>query len=237
MMAERVLTLRELNRATLARQLLLERAALAPPDAVERLVAMQGQVSNAPYIGLWTRLQDFQRADLSRLLEQRQVVRASSLRGTLHLMSAEDYLHIHPILQPALSRNLHLFARQTPGFDMERFTALMRSYVQEQPHTAVELRARMEELYPGMGQPRIADSVRMHLALIQPSPSGLWGFTGKPTHTEATAWLGRPLAAPDGGSRRLVLRYLAAFGPASVQDIQTWSGVSRLQQTVDILRP
>ncbi|MGZ3584309.1 MAG: winged helix DNA-binding domain-containing protein, partial [Ktedonobacterales bacterium] len=237
MMAERVLTLRELNRATLARQLLLERAALAPPDAVERLVAMQGQVSNAPYIGLWTRLQDFQRADLSRLLEQRQVVRASSLRGTLHLMSAEDYLHIHPILQPALSRNLHLFARQTPGFDMERFTALMRSYVQEQPHTAVELRARMEELYPGMGQPRIADSVRMHLALIQPSPAGLWGFTGKPTHTEATAWLGRPLAAPDGGSRRLVLRYLAAFGPASVQDIQTWSGVSRLQQTVDILRP
>src|SRR5512147_3070532 len=117
MMAERVLTLRELNRATLARQFLLERASLAPLGTIERLVAMQGQVSNAPYIGLWARLRDFQRADLTRLLEQRQVVRASSLRGTLHLTSAEDYLQIHPILQPALSRNLHLFARQTPGFD------------------------------------------------------------------------------------------------------------------------
>ena len=236
-MAERVLTLRELNRATLARQLLLERASLAPLDAVERLVGMQGQVSNAPYIGLWTRLHDFQRADLTRLLEQRQVVRASSLRGTLHLISAEDYIHIHPILQPALSRNLQLFAQQTSGFDMERFTTLMRSFVQEQPRTAVELRAKLEGFYPGMGHQRIADSVRMHLALIQPPPAGIWGFTGKPTHTEATAWLGRPLAATDAGSRRLVLRYLAAFGPASVQDIQVWSGVSRLQQTVDILRP
>lgn len=236
-MAERILTLRELNRATLARQFLLERAALAPLDAVERLVGMQGQVSSAPYIGLWARLRDFQRADLTHLLEQRQIVRASSLRGTLHLLSAEDYLRIHPILQPALSRNLQLFARQTPHFDMERFTTHMRSYVREQPRTAVELRAKMEELYPGMGQQRIADSVRMRLALIQPPPAGTWGFTGKPTHTEATAWLGRPLAASDGGSRCLVLRYLAAFGPASVQDIQTWSGVSRLQQTLDTLRP
>lgn len=236
-MAERVLTLRELNRATLARQFLLERASLAPLGTIERLVAMQGQVSNAPYIGLWARLQDFQRADLTRLLEQRQVVRASSLRITLHLMSGEDYLHIHPLLQPTLSRTLQLFAQQAPGFDMARFTTLMRSYVQEQPRTAVELRVRMEELYPGMGQPRIADAVRMHLALIQLPPAGTWGFTGKPTHTEATTWLGRPLASSEGAQRRLVLRYLAAFGPASVQDIQTWSGVSRLQQTVDILRP
>lgn len=236
-MAERILTLRELNRATLARQFLLERASLAPLDALERLVALQGQVSNAPYIGLWIRLRDFQRSDLTRLLEQRQVVRASSLRITLHLLSAEDYLHIHPLLQPTLSRSLQIFAKQTPDFDMQRFTAQIRSYVQEQPRTSVELRARMEELYPGMGQHRIADAVRIHLALIQPPPAGTWGFTGKPTHTEATAWLGRPLAAPEGGVRRLVLRYLAAFGPASVQDMQIWSGLTRLQQAVDLLRP
>ena len=101
-MAERILTLRELNRATLARQLLLERVSLTPLEALEHLVALQGQVSNAPYVGLWTRLLAFRRADLSLLLEQRQVVRASSLRVTLHLLRAEDYLRIHPLLQPTL---------------------------------------------------------------------------------------------------------------------------------------
>ena len=94
-MPERTLSQRELNRATLARQLLLERSTVAPRAVLEHLVAMQGQVSNAPYIGLWTRLQDFQRADLATLIEQREVVRASSLRCTLHLLTADDYLSIH----------------------------------------------------------------------------------------------------------------------------------------------
>jgi uncharacterized protein YcaQ len=236
-MAERILTLRDLNRATLVRQLLLERANQPPLDAIKHLIALQGQVSNAPYIGLWSRLCDFQRADLTSLLEQRQVVRASSLRGTLHLLTAEDYLRIQPLLQPTLSQNLHLFARQTPSFDLERFTAAMRAYVQEQPRTAVELRAKMEELYPGMGQQRIADSVRMYLALIQPLPAGRWGFTGRPAHVEASAWLGRPLAETESGARLLIQRYLAAFGPASAQDIQAWSGLTRLQQAIESLRP
>lgn len=236
-MAQRILTLRELNRATLARQLLLERASLAPLDAIKRLVALQGQVSNAPYIGLWTRLHAFRRADLTTLLEQRQVVRASSLRITLHLLAAEDYLRIHPLLQPTLSRNLRLFARRTHGFDMERFSAFMRAYIQEQPRTAVELRAEMEELYPAMGQQQLSDAVRMHLALIQTLPAGTWGFTGRPAHIEATTWLGRPLADAEGGLHHLVLRYLAAFGPASVMDMQTWSGLTRLQLAVEALRP
>ncbi|MBV9227737.1 MAG: AlkZ family DNA glycosylase [Chloroflexi bacterium] len=236
MMVERILTLREMNRATLARQYLLERVSLSPLEIIKRLVALQGQVSNAPYIGLWTRLQAFEHAELTSLLESRQVVRASSLRGTLHIMAAEDYLLMQPILQPALSRNLHLFARQE-GFDMERFCAAIRAYIQEQPRTAVELRAKMEELYPGMGKQHIADSVRMHLALIQPIPAGLWGFTGRPVHIEASAWLGQPLASTEAGLHQLILRYLAAFGPASVQDLQTWSGVSRLKVAIEELRP
>src|SRR5258708_9539028 len=182
-MAERILTLRELNRATLARQFLLERANQSPLDAIKRLVALQGQVSNAPYIGLWTRLHSFQRDSLTALLESRQVVRASSLRITLHLMTAEDYVLIHPLLQPALSRKLHLFARQAESFDLDQFTAVMRAYIQQQPRTGVELRAKMEEFFPGMGKQQLADAVRMHLALIQPIPAGTWGFTGSPTHT------------------------------------------------------
>lgn len=236
-MIERTLSLRELNRATLARQFLLERASLAPLDAVKHLVALQGQVSNAPYIGLWTRLHSFQRAELTALLTSRQVVRASSLRGTLHILTAQDYLLFHPVLHPALSRHLQLFARQTEDFDVDRFCEAMRAYIQEQPRTGVELRAKMEEFSPGMGKQHIADAVRMHLALIQPLPAGTWGFTGKPTHIEASAWLGHPLAEPKADRQQLIVRYLAAFGPASVQDMQKWSGVTKLSSDLEALRP
>jgi hypothetical protein len=200
-------------------------------------VALQGQVSNAPYVGLWTRLHAFQRAELTALLTSRQVVRASSLRGTLHILTAQDYLLFHPILQPALSRHLHLFARQVEGFNLGRFCDAMRAYIQEQPRTGVELRAKMEELSPGMGKQQITDAVRMYLALIQPPPAGTWGFTGKPAHIEALVWLGRPLADPEAGRKQLITRYLSAFGPASVQDIQKWSGLTRLKPDIDVLRP
>jgi hypothetical protein len=237
-MEEHMLSERELNRATLARQHLLERSSLAPRALLEHLVAMQGQVSNAPYIGLWTRLQGFQRSDLSALLEHREVVRASSLRCTLHLMMAEDYLHIHSLLQPKFSRNLHIFASRTPGFDLAWFTTEMRSYIQEQPRTAAELRLRLAELYPGMGKPQIVDAIRIYLALVQTLPAGLWGFTGKPKHTEASSWLGHPVtAAEEGALQDLFLRYLAAFGPASVQDFQAWSGLSGVRPSLEVLRP
>ena len=175
-MAERTLNQRELNRATLARQLLLERSRLTPRAALEHLVAMQGQVSNAPYIGLWTRLHDFQRADLVALIERREVVRASSLRCTLHLLTADDYLSINPLLQPKFSRNLHIFASRTADFDLASFTAEMRAYIQARPRTAAEVRLRMAELYPEMGQPRVVDAVRIYLALVQTTPAGLWGL-------------------------------------------------------------
>jgi hypothetical protein len=237
-MAERTLSRRELNRATLARQLLLARSSLAPRAALEHLVAIQGQVSNAPYIGLWTRLQEFHRPELGALIEEKEVLRASSLRCTLHLLRAEDFLRIHPLLQPKFSRNLHIFAGRTPGFDMDWFTSQMRAYLQERPRTAAELRLKMAELYPGMGEPRIVDAVRIYLALIQTLPAGMWGFTGKPKHTEASSWLGRPMVpAEHGALRDLFLRYLAAFGPATTQDFQTWSGLSGVHGSLEVLRP
>src|SRR5260221_11022599 len=95
-MAERILTLRELNRAPLARQLLLERASIAPLAAIRQVACLQGQLANPPYMGLWSRLQAFQRADLTALLERREVVRTSMMRRTLHLTTAEDYLHFRP---------------------------------------------------------------------------------------------------------------------------------------------
>ncbi|BCL78117.1 AlkZ family DNA glycosylase [Ktedonobacteria bacterium brp13] len=236
-MAERILTLRELNRAILVRQCLVERTSRPALAVIKHLVALQGQVSNAPYIGMWTRLHSFQRAELTTLLESRQAVRASSLRGTLHIMTAEDYLLIHPLLQSVLNRNFMLFARQAKDFDMDRFIIAIRAYIQEQPRTNIELRTKMEELYPGMGKAQIFDAVRMHMALIQALPAGTWGFTGRPTHIEATAWLGRPLANQADGRQQLIRRYLAAFGPASTKDIQAWSGLTGLQRTIEALRP
>jgi len=238
-MTERILTLGELNRATLARQLLLERASFGPLEAIERLVGLQGQVHNAPYIGLWTRLQSFQRADLTRLLEHRQIVKATLMRCTLHLMTADDYVLLRLALQPALSRALHpFFARQTNGIDSDQFAALVRVYIQEQPRTGVELRAKFAEFFPGIKNlAHMGDGIRAHMPLVQVFPSGTWGFTGRPAYTEASSWLGRPLAAPEVGLRHLILRYLAAFGPASVRDIQAWSGLTRLQGAIEELRP
>lgn len=236
-MAERILTLRELNRATLARQLLLERARLPPLSTIKRLVGLQGQVQNAPYIGLWTRLKAFERADLTDLIEQRLAVRAASIRMTLHLMGAEDYVLLHPIFQtPPRSRQLHLFARQAEGFDLDQFKAVMRAYLQEKPRTGTEVRAKMEEIYPGLSQDRIVHAATMQLALIQTFPAGTWNFTGPLTYTEASTWLDRSFASPSESQRHLIVRYLAAFGPASVKDIQAWSGVTKLQSAVERLR-
>ncbi len=236
MKSDRPLTLRELNRATLARQWLLDRKVRQPFAAIRSLVAVQGQVSNAPYVGLWSRLRNFKRDDLTALIEGRRVVRAPSFRGTLQLQAGEDYLLFQPLVRRALARNLHLFAKRSKGFDWERVAASLLAHLLERPRTGVELRAKMEELFSGFGKPNILDSVRMELGLLQIPPAGVWGFTGRPTYVEASAWLGETFVASHEGLKQLVLRYLAAFGPASVQDIQSWSGLTRLDSTVEALR-
>ena len=239
-MAERLLTLRELNRATLARQFLLERVEMAPLDMLARLMGMQAQVHNAPYIGLWTRLRSFQRAELTRLLELRQVVKAPLMRSTLHLMTTDDFVALRLALQPAMiAQKLQpFFDARTNGIDREQFTILLREYLREQPRTSNELHTRFGEFFPGLGSGYMKDAIRAHIPLVQVFPSGAWGFTGKPAHSEAATWLGeRALAPAESGQRPLLLRYLAAFGPASVQDMQTWSGLPRLQEVVNALRP
>lgn len=237
-MPERVLTMRELNRATLARQLLLDRASIPVFDALERLAGLQAQMSDPPYIGLWTRLQSFHRSDLIRLLEHRQVVRATVMRSTLHIMTAEDYILLRSTLQPALTRALRaFFGERATGIDVDQFVAAARAYVQEQPRTFSQIRARLVELFPETDPALMAYAVRTHLPLVQIPPGGIWGFTGNPAHAEASAWLGRPLAAPAEGLRLLVFRYLAAFGPATVKDIQVWSGLTRLQNAIEALKP
>ena len=244
-MAERILTNRELNRATLARQLLLERSTLSPLDALQQLAGLQAQLPNPPYIGLWSRLHSFQRDDLTQLLKDRQTVRTTMMRGTLHLTTAEDFMYFRSALQHLHRRGLDTYfetASQqlqngtTPPIEKARLISEIQSYVQEQPRTNVHLRKKIAELIPGMGD-QLLYKVRSYLPLIQTFPAGAWNVGGSPAYTEASAWLGRTFATPQAGLRYLIRRYLAAFGPASVKDIQAGSGLKRLQEAVDALRP
>jgi hypothetical protein len=235
--ADRVLTLRELNRATLARQMLLERENVSPLEAVQRLVALQAQVTSPPYVGLWTRLNDFRREDLTRLMLERRVVRATLMRATLQLMTADDYLLLRPALQPALTRSMRSIAgKRLEGLDLDRLIGAARDFFEEEPRTFADLRPLLSELEPDRDHSGLAYAVRTRLPLVQVPSGGVWGYSGKPPFTTPERWLGR---SPSGSeeARDLILKYLAAFGPATVKDVQTWSGRTQLKPSVEEMRP
>jgi hypothetical protein len=130
-LTERALSLRELNRATLARQMLLGRGDVSACEAVRRLAGLQAQVPNPPYVGLWTRLRGFARDDLTGLIEDRRVVRSSMMRATLHLTTAEDYLLLRPAIQAALDRSLRSIAgKRLEGLDLDRLVSAARATVE-----------------------------------------------------------------------------------------------------------
>ena len=234
---DRVLTLRELNRATLARQMLLQRENSSPLEAVDRLVALQAQVTSPPYVGLWTRLHDFGREDLTRLMLERQVVRATLMRATLQLMTADDYLLLRPALQPALTRSMRSIAgKRLEGLDLDRLIGTARGFFEAEPRTFADLRPLLSELEPDRDPSALAYAVRTMLPLVQVPSGGVWGYSGKAPFTTPERWLGQPPSGSEEG-RDLILKYLAAFGPATVRDIQTWSGRTQLKQPVEEMRP
>ncbi len=231
-MAARVLTRRDLNRALLARQLLLERADIAPFQAVESLVAMQAQLPNPPYTGLWTRLKGFQRDDLTRQMEARQVVRVPAMRSTLHLMTGRDYLRLYSAFQPALAKGLSsFFGERGRGMDNAALVAAAKAFLEEKPRTTGELRAHLLTFAPERDGDALAYIVRTFLPLVQVPPGGTWGSGSSGAYTTPDSWLGAPVE-PHPDLRALVLRYLAAYGPSSIMDMQTWLGISRLKEAV-----
>ncbi|MEV8372537.1 winged helix DNA-binding domain-containing protein [Kribbella sp. NPDC056861] len=232
------LSLRALNRATLDRQWLISRHTATALDAIEHLVGMQAQSPLAPYVGLWARLTDFAPSELADLLETRQAVRGSMMRATIHLVSSRDFLAIRPLIQPRLEREV--YANQTygrarlEGVDMDAVLAAGIARMTTSPATAVQLREHLAPLWPDRDAPSLAHAVRCLLPTIQIPPRGIWGKGGNPTMTTADLWLNTPVTTtPDVDT--LVLRYLAAYGPASVADAQTWSGLTRLSEVFDRL--
>ncbi len=232
------LSTRELNRATLSRQMLLGREDLPVYDAVRRLAGLQAQVPNPPYIGLWTRLRGFGRRDLTGLIEDRRVVRSSMMRATLHLTTAEDYLLLRPAIQAALDRSLRSIAgKRLQGLDLDRLVSAARAMVEDGPRTFKELQERLVALEPDRDPSALAYLVRMRLPLVQTPPAGTWGTGGSPRFALPEPWLGAPLAEPGESLRTLVLRYLAAFGPAGARDFQAWSGLTGAKGLFQEIKP
>ncbi|MBB6399169.1 hypothetical protein BKA00_006083 [Actinomadura coerulea] len=239
-----MLTRRALNRATLDRQLLLARSTLPVVEAVEHLVGLQAQTPHSWYVGLGVRLEDVRPEQIGQLLLDRQLVRIALMRSTIHLVSARDCLWLRPLAQPVLDRDLfsnHTHGEPVQGLDMDELVAAARPLVKEKPRTSKELGALLAEHGRAAGwgdrpPASLAYAARNRMALVQVPPRGVWGRSGPIAHTTAEAWLGRSLAA-DASLEEMVLRYLAAFGPASVKDVQKWSGLTRLREVVNRLRP
>ena len=230
------LTRKHLNRATLARQMLLERTHASAVAGVARLCGMQAQEPKPPFVGLWSRLSGFSRDDLHRALHERELVRATLMRGTLHLFGAADYVAFRQVLQPVLTRAMGALGERAAELESDRVLPLARRLLDKQPRTFGELRSLLVDAFPEVNERALGFAVRMQLPLVMVPTRDRWAFPADSRFAPAEAWLDRPIGS-DSGPEELVRRYLAAFGPATVTDAQTWSGLQGLKGILDALRP
>jgi Winged helix DNA-binding domain len=231
-----VLSRRALNRALLARQMLLERRPVSVAEALEALVGMQAQEPHAPYLGLWSRLEGFEPGELSELIADGDAVRGSLFRATLHLVTASDWTSLRPLVAPVLARSFSSspFSKQLTEIDLAEVLALGRRLLTERPRTRAELGPLLAKEFPA-DPTSLAYAVSYLEPLVQVPPRGLWRRGGQARWTTAEAWLGRRPASRLS-IEALILRYLEACGPATIQDIQAWSGLTQLRGVIDALR-
>ncbi|MFJ4650769.1 winged helix DNA-binding domain-containing protein [Nocardia sp. NPDC088792] len=234
------LSLRELNRTLLLRQHLTTRVSMPALDLIRHLIAVQGQEPNWPYVGLWTRLTDFRHEDLTTLLEDRTVVRATTIRRTVHLSTADDYRWLYPTVRPDPDAALRaIYFRETlSGLDLGEFATAGKELLTGRTVPRRDLGRALTERFPHRDPGRLVHILGHLHPLIHDTDSARWNNWGSYSVavTLADEWTNAPLAsAPQ--SETMVLRYLAAFGPATIADIQAWAGVTRLTEVVTRLRP
>lgn len=232
-----VLSRRALNRALLERQLLLRRVAMPVADAVEHLVGLQAQATLPPYYGLWSRLEPFDPHEVGRLLIAREAVRLTLMRGTVHLATVRDALRLRPLVQAVIERGHNgTFGRRMGGADPGELAAATRELLADGPLGARELGRRLVERGIGDDAEAIGYAARVYVPLVQVPPRGVWGESGQARYATLESWTGQaPQEEPS--VEDVVVRYLRAFGPASVLDAQNWSGLTKLKAVVERLRP
>jgi len=215
--AERVLSQRELNRAVLARQLLLERRKLALPRALERVAGIQAQYAPSMYIGLWSRLDGFERDALTRALERRSVIQATLMRVTIHLVSAADYWPLTAGVREARrARWLKARPEMSPA-TLRSAAATARRKLAAGPLSRGELMQAMDA--------RTFNGIGMWLDLVRAPPGGTWEHRRADVYAAAEDWLGASSATAADGLELLIRRYLQGFGPAAPADIANWAGL------------
>lgn len=219
---------RTLNRTLLARQLLLERTSMPIVQAVEHLGGLQAQAPIPPYLALWTRLEAFQVDALSRLIIDRSLVRMTLWRGTLHLISADDVFLMRTALQPELNKWARTVMPPATrvDIDLDALARITREYVDTEPRTVAEVSAHLEQHFPGATG--LSTQAQMLVPMVQVPPRGIWGVGGVPQNVAMATWLGRELPA-EAAVPELITRYLRAFGPSTLADVQAWSRLTGLK--------
>ena len=229
----RTLHRRALGRATLARQLLLERSDLSPAEALDHLVGLQAQAPLAPYVALWSRLAGFRPQNLADLVTDGRAVRVTVMRGTIHLVTAGDAGPLRTMLQSMLERRFASspYARHLVRVDLAEVEARARRLLEQGPLTRPQLSKGLAQWWPDRDPASLAHVVTYRVPLVQVPPRGVWGRTGPIAYTPYE------VDPSTVDMDDVVRRYLGAFGPASVRDIQAWCGLTRLGEVVQRLRP
>jgi hypothetical protein len=234
----RVLSQRELNRALLARQLLLERATVGVPRALERIAGIQAQYAPSAYVGLWSRLEGFSHGTLTRALERRSAVQGTLMRSTIHLVARGDYWAFAAGTRSARQESqLRADPQAVDGIDLDGLAGLVRAEVRGRVRHRDELLELVRAHAPARSA-RIWNALSAWVELVRAPPSGTWERRRADLYRLAEDWVGPPDAAPEEGAERLLRRYLGGFGPARLADAASWAGlpVSALQPAADRLR-
>lgn len=232
-MAVATLTLRALNRATLARQLLLARAPLGAVEAVDRLAGLHAQEPKPPFLALHARLDGFSHEALLGPIRSGALLRGTLFRGTLHLAAARDFAAWRSLVSVDEAAVRRTLGARAGGLDTAAVLPVARALLAEEPRTFTALRAALVERFPDVHERALGFCARMLLPLTMVPSDDAFGFPRDAPFAVAPVEPEPPSAA---ARKALVLRYLAAFGPASVADAQAWSGLKGLAPTFDALR-
>ena len=223
---------RRLNRTLLQRQHLLERTDATPPEMTRHLIGLQAQENLSPYLSLAARLTTFDPYDVTAGLEDRSLVRFVTMRGTVHLLVADDGLFLRTWTQPVHEREIKISQAIGDARDVDRsaFLEALSELLTDAPMPQPAIGAALAERFPGVDATKLGQLARSAAPLVQCPPRGTWKGSGGVVYQYVDRWLDRPLVEPD--VEEIVRRYLRAFGPATAADVTAWSAITHLAPVV-----